>query len=82
MEKETAEPKKGRVTYVKTSRGLFPSSILAAFDITKANNAAAERKKSNQLRELTEFVTDKNLIPHPFDVDAFITLQEDRKSVV
>jgi PBSX family phage portal protein len=75
--KEEKVARKGRVTYVKTSKGLFPFSVLQGYALKKEGESPAESKrKSKQLRDLDQFVTDKNLIPHPFNAFELISLQE------
>jgi len=66
--KSTVHGKKkiGKVYYLKTSKGLFPLSVLRK----------AERRSSKQLKEEARFLSEKGLKPLPFDVNGLLALQE------
>jgi len=59
--------KRGKVHYIKTSKGLFPVSVLR-----KVEN----RVKSKQFKEERKYITDKGLVPVPFNVNGLLALQE------
>jgi len=66
--KSTTRGKKklGKVHYIKTTKGLFPLSVLYK----------AEKRSSKQLKEEQRFLSDKGLKPLPFSVDGLMSLQE------
>ena len=70
-----AGPKTGKVfRFVRTSRGIFPFKDLEREEIQKSSKA--EKAESKQIRNEEKFITENDLIPLPFNVNALITLME------
>ena len=64
--------RKGKVHYIKTSKGLFNVGVLL-----KETTKDSRRKKSKQLSEVdAAYLLDNKLIPLPFNVNAILTLQD------
>lgn len=72
---EDKEPRKGQVHYVKTSKGLFPFSILKRYE-SATQRTKADRAASKQLKEEKMYMADKGLVPLPFEVSSFLLLQD------
>ena len=56
--------------HVLTDKGLFPISVLKAAEKAKA------KAHSKQLKEEEIWLSDKNLIPHPFEVSTLLELKD------
>lgn len=60
--------KKGKVHFIKTDRGLFPIAALRKAELTHG--------ESQQLKQERKWLTEKGLIPLPYNVKGLLTLQE------
>ena len=68
-EKKTTAKRKGKATFIKTSKGLFHVGVL--------RKEETKRKKSKQLAEVDpQYLLDNNLIPLPFNASAILDLQD------
>ncbi len=56
--------------YVLTDKGLFPVSVLKAAERAKA------KASSKQLKEEEQWLSDKNLVPYPFEVSTLLELKD------
>jgi len=61
--------------FLATSKGVFPMSVLDRFEIRKKEPGAENRAVSQALKDET-YMTEKNLVPYPFEVAGFLTLQD------
>lgn len=62
------DKRKGKVHFIKTGRGLFPFAVLAKAEI--------KHGESQQIKQEREWLSEKGLIPLPFNVAGLLTLQE------
>ena len=70
------EPRKGHAyTFVRTDRGLFPIGALHSNVIQKAA-AKASRAESKQLKTDSQYMTEHNLVPLPFEAAGLLTIME------
>ncbi len=70
---EPPEPaRKGKAhCFIKTDRGLFPFSTLLKAEINKEKIRASQQIESER-----KFMTDKGLVPTPFDLEGLLNLME------
>jgi len=63
----TTEKKKGNV-YISTTKGVYSFSILKRDEV--------KQESSKQLKETSKWMTENDLIPPPYPIDALLTLYE------
>lgn len=69
QEKSWVYPSKA---YIQTSKGVYPVSELARFEVEKKD----EKAKSKQLKAEAKYLTDNDLIPLPFEPVPLFTLKD------
>jgi PBSX family phage portal protein len=63
---QTSEQDEGKVYFIKTDKGLFPLSVLRG----------AEKKPKTEQIKPKKWLTEHGMVPHPFNVDGLLTLEE------
>ena len=63
---------KGKVYFIKTSKGLYPLSVLKQYE----NEVKPPQGKTKQEKSDVQYMSENNLVPLPFSTDGLLFLQE------